>query len=102
VRDWGRNAPHVAEAVRRVDDERIAMLYSLFCRMGYNETEPLVRARALYYYQVGYFALKISQTREERLKPFPVYFRFLTGFPVPPNMTELLHPIVPSRLGEGL
>lgn len=99
VRDWGRNAPHVAEAVRRVDDERISMLHSLFRRMGYDETESIVRARTLYYHQVGYFALKISQTREERLKLFPVYFRVLTGFPAPPDVMEMILTAEPSSLG---
>ncbi|WP_188722805.1 TetR/AcrR family transcriptional regulator [Nitratireductor aestuarii] len=101
VRDWGRNSPNVAEAVRRVDDERIDMLYSLFCRAGYDETESLVRARTLYYHQVGYFALKISQTREERLKLLPVYFRVLTGFPIPPNTAEIIRQFPDSNPGDN-
>ena len=83
IRDWGRNAPAVAESVRRIDDERLDILFNLFERLGYDTTEALVRARAFYYHQVGYYALKTSQPRDERLQLFPVYFRVLTGCPMP-------------------
>lgn len=46
-------------------------------------TEALVRARASYYHQVGYYALGIRQTPEERAALMPMYFRVLTGFPMP-------------------
>lgn len=85
IREWGRNAPAVAESVRRIDDERLDILVNLFERLGYDATEALVRARALYYHQVGYYALKTAQPREERLQLFPVYFRVLTGCPMPPT-----------------
>lgn len=83
IREWGRNAPAVAESVRRIDDERLDILFNLFERLGYDTTEALVRARAFYYHQVGYYALKTAQPRDERLKLFPVYFRVLTGCPMP-------------------
>lgn len=83
IRDWARHAGHVADSVRRVDDERIDMLVSLFDRLGYDDVEALVRARTIYYHQVGYYALKVEQTIEARRRLFPTYFRVLTGFPVP-------------------
>jgi AcrR family transcriptional regulator len=83
IRDWARHAGHVAESVRRIDDERVEILILLFERLGYGPTEALVRARTSYYHQVGYYALKVVQTLEERRALFPAYFRVLTGFPIP-------------------
>lgn len=83
VRDWGRNSHAVAESVRQIDDERLEILINIFERLGYDTTEALVRARTFYYHQVGYFALKVRQPLEERRRLLPVYFRILTGCPIP-------------------
>lgn len=83
IRDWARSAPAVADSVRRIDDERLDILFNLFQRLGYDATEALVRARTLYYHQVGYYALLTVQAPEERRRLFPVYFRVLTGCPLP-------------------
>lgn len=85
VRDWARGSEAVALVVRRADDERVAVLVRLFTELGYDPSEATVRARTLYYHQIGYFALKIEQSLDERLALLPVYFRVLTGFPLPPG-----------------
>lgn len=95
VRDWARGSDGVAQVVRRADDERVAVLTRLFMEVGYDRTEATVRARTLYYHQVGYFALKIEQSLEERLDLLPVYFRVLTGFPLPPGRLR----VAPSSTG---
>jgi AcrR family transcriptional regulator len=79
VRDWVRLSAAVANTVRRVDDERIAVLAQVFKDMGYPDDESFVRARITYFHQVGYYALGVRETREERLKLLPLYTRTLTG-----------------------
>lgn len=79
VRDWARLSASVANTVRRVDDERIAVLAQVFKDMGYPDDESFVRARVTYFHQVGYYALGVRETREERLKLLPLYTRTLTG-----------------------
>lgn len=88
VRDWARTSTAVAASVRQVDDERLGILFDIFERLGYEPTEALVRARIFYYHQVGYYALKIVQPRDERLRLLPAYFRALTGCPMPPDLIE--------------
>lgn len=85
MRDWARSSEPVARAVRHADEERLTVLVRLFRQAGYEEIEALVRARSLYYHQVGYYTLAILQTLEERLELLPTYFRVLTGFPLPPH-----------------
>lgn len=92
VRDWARGSEAVSLVVRRADDERVAVLVTLFADLGYDHDEAIVRARTLYYHQVGYFALKIEQPLEERLALLPVYFRVLTGFPLPPGRLRAVRP----------
>jgi AcrR family transcriptional regulator len=85
MRDWARTAPEVAEAVRIADDRRMAVLEQLFLRLGYEPVEALVRTRTSYYHQIGYYALGIRQSAEERRALLPMYFRVLTGCPMPPG-----------------
>ncbi|MCZ8130824.1 MAG: TetR/AcrR family transcriptional regulator [Steroidobacteraceae bacterium] len=79
VRDWARVSAKVANAVRRVDDERIAVLQRVFEDMGYPEDEAFVRARVTYFHQVGYYALGVEEPRQQRLRLLPLYTRILTG-----------------------
>jgi AcrR family transcriptional regulator len=79
VRDWARVSSKVANAVRRTDDIRIDVLRQVFLDMGCEEQEAFVRARICYFHQVGYYALGVRESREERLRLMPLYTRVLTG-----------------------
>jgi hypothetical protein len=69
----------VANAVRRTDDIRIEVLRQVFIDMGYEGHEAFVRARICYFHQVGYYALGVRESRQERLRLMPLYTRVLTG-----------------------
>jgi AcrR family transcriptional regulator len=79
VRDWARVSGKVANAVRRTDDTRIDVLRQVFLDMGCKHEEAFVRARICYFHQVGYYALGVRESREERLRLLPLYTRVLTG-----------------------
>ena len=79
VRDWGRTSPKVSRVVRRVDDRRIEVLHRVFRDLGYDDPEAFIRARVTYYHQVGYYALGVRESRQERLRLLPYYVRVLTG-----------------------
>jgi AcrR family transcriptional regulator len=79
VRDWARISSKVAAAVRRADDQRIAILKQIFLDMGNPDDEAFVRARITYFHQVGYYTLGVKEERAQRLRLLPIYIRFLTG-----------------------
>jgi AcrR family transcriptional regulator len=79
VRDWARTSPEVASAVRRVDERRIEVLHRVFLDMGCADPEALIRARVVYFHQVGYYALEIRDDRETRLTLVPLYTQILLG-----------------------
>ncbi|MFV3075040.1 TetR/AcrR family transcriptional regulator [Niveispirillum fermenti] len=83
VRDWARHSKTAATLLRRVDEERIALLGDIFRNLGYEEAECAVRARVLYFHQVGYYALAIKETRAERMASMPLYYKILTGITPP-------------------
>lgn len=55
------------------------MIHKMFLDLGYEPTVALVRARVLYFHQVGYYTIKPGESRSERLRLFPVYVRVLMG-----------------------
>jgi AcrR family transcriptional regulator len=79
IREWARRAPGVRRALDRSDSERTAAIKAMFERFGYREQDALVRARVLYYMQIGYYALDIREPMEARLALTPLYLEAITG-----------------------
>ena len=80
-----------AAALDLADHERTAAIRAMFLRFGYQDSDALVRARVLYFTQIGYYALDIREPIEARLRLTPHYLLAITG--VPPQ--ELRHGGVP-------
>jgi hypothetical protein len=49
-----------------VDRKRIAVLERIFNDIGYTGKEAHIRARVMYYHQVGYYAMGVQESRKER------------------------------------
>jgi len=54
------------------------VLKQLFLDMGHPDEEAFIRARITYFHQVGYYAMGVEETREQRLRLLPLYTRVLT------------------------
>ncbi len=87
VREWARRSAHVRKALDRSDRVRTEALKALFVRFGYEDGDAFVRARVLYYMQIGYYALDIREPMEARLKLTPHYLKAFTG--VDPRGAEI-------------
>jgi AcrR family transcriptional regulator len=83
MRDWARTSPEIDRAVRAVDTDRLGWLGRLYVGLGFGESEAEIRARVVYYHQVGYYALRITETHDYRRRLLPTYFRVLTGAEMP-------------------
>ncbi|MFO1060125.1 MAG: helix-turn-helix domain-containing protein [Dongiaceae bacterium] len=90
VRDWARKSDPVRAAVRRADERRVAFIRGLFAGAGYGEPEALVRARVLYYTQVGYHTLEVEETLAARTALASLYYAVFTGRPLDPARIRLL------------
>lgn len=83
VRDWARVSTAAAQLVRQVDETRLDILRTLFQALGFAKLEADIRARVMYYHQVGYYALRLRETMDYRRSVFPTYFKVLAGAPFP-------------------
>ena len=79
VRDWARTSEAVRKVVEAVDQKRIAILEQIFKDIGYTGVEAHIRARVMYYHQVGYYAMGVQESQRERRALIPYYQKVLTG-----------------------
>jgi AcrR family transcriptional regulator len=86
VREWARRSAYIRKALDRADRVRTDALKALFVRFGYDDGDAFVRARALYYMQIGYYALDLREPIETRLNLTP-HLKAFTG--VDPKPAEI-------------
>lgn len=79
VRDWARRSSEVRKVVDDGDDRRMSALTRMFRRHGYPEEEAFIRARVLYFMQIGYYSLEIDEPMETRLSYLASYLYCFTG-----------------------
>ena len=87
MREWARRSANVRKALDRADGVRTDALKALFVRFGYADEDAFVRARVLYYMQIGYYALDLREPIDARLDLTPHYLKAFTG--VDPDQAEI-------------
>jgi AcrR family transcriptional regulator len=79
MRTWALTDPGVEAAMTDADAIRLHAITRLFRRFGYPDTEADTRARTLYLTQVGYIALRSSESLAVRLGRIPAYVLTFSG-----------------------
>jgi AcrR family transcriptional regulator len=79
VRQWGNTDREVGELVHKIDAERVEAIADIFVDDGQERDLSIIRARIIYFHQVGYYALGMSETRAEREALMPLYSQILGG-----------------------
>lgn len=79
VREWARRSAEVRKVIDQADDERLGAIRDMFLRHGYDEEDAFIRARVLYYMQIGYYMLDVKEPLEARLSHVAAYLRSFTG-----------------------
>ena len=79
IREWARRSKRIRRLVDSEDAARIETLRQFYLRFGYAMPAALIRARVLYYAQIGFYALETSEPLETRLGYTEAYFECFTG-----------------------
>jgi AcrR family transcriptional regulator len=79
VRLWGRRSPAVRAVVVEADTLRVDAMRRMFLRYGYPEQESLIRARVIYFTQIGQYTLDVLEEPEARFSHGPTYIHIFTG-----------------------
>jgi len=79
IRAWARNSRAIRRIIDEADNERIEAIRRMFARHGYTPEDAFVRARVLYFMQIGYYALDVDEPMNTRLSYVEAYLRSFTG-----------------------
>lgn len=79
IRNWARNDPTLQVRLDVADASRIKAIEALYLRFGYTDAEAEVRAMTVIYTQIGYFSMRVTESRHERLGRIPYYVELFTG-----------------------
>lgn len=97
IRAWARRSPELQAIVRAEDDARVMAIQALFRRHGWDEPGAFIRARVLYFMQIGYYALELNEPREQRLRYTVDYVRSFTGQTPAPGEVEAFQRLARTR-----
>lgn len=78
---WSQQDEDVAAVAKHNDEQRVEALEAMFQRHGYEELDAHVRARTVYFMQIGYIVGRIQETSSLRLSRVAYYAYVFTGKP---------------------
>ena len=79
IREWARRSEDVRRMIDQADDERLTAIRDMYRRHGYDAEDAFIRARVLYYMQIGYYVLDLKEPVEARVSHLAAYLRAFTG-----------------------
>ena len=83
LREWARRSESIHRLVESEDQARIDALCEFYRRFDYPMPQALIRARVLYYSQIGFYALGTRESIQTRLGYTEAYFEAFTGRQLP-------------------
>jgi AcrR family transcriptional regulator len=101
VRVWARKSPKVSRMVREIDEGWTSLFQFYLEKGGMTPPESYVRARIMYFHQVGYFALALEEGLADRAKLAPYYFQALTGWAPPEGLMDAMLSVAENRSGSA-
>ena len=79
VRDWARRDAEIQKTVAQEDDDRVEAIAGFFRAHDYEPVDAFIRARVIYFTQLSYYALSVSEPMETRMEYLAAYFNCFTG-----------------------
>jgi AcrR family transcriptional regulator len=89
IREWARRSDDVRGAIDQADNDRLSAIRDMYRRHGYDEEDAFIRARVLYYMQIGYYVLDVKEPVEARVSHLAAYLRSFTG--QEPDVVDVAH-----------
>lgn len=98
MREWSRRDAALRRVLRDEDAACVAAIAALFARHGFAEGEAFVRARIVWFTQIGYYAVEPGDSEADRAALTDDYLRAFTGRSASPDRIAAFHLKV---LGQG-
>lgn len=102
IREWARRSSDIRLEVDSADTVRVQALTEFYQRFDYPMPEAFIRARVLYFAQIGFYALDVHEPLETRLSYTEAYFLSFTGKTLDAEQTEYFRRHIRNQYGELL
>lgn len=79
VRIWARRDPSIRAVIDEADRRRIEAITAMYRRYGYDEENAFIRARVLYFMQIGHYTLDVDEALDVRVSHVPAYLLAFSG-----------------------
>jgi len=86
LRDWARRDAALQAEVLEADRKRVAAVEAFYRRCNYPQPEAFIRARVIYFAQIGYFTLVSEEPMAQRMAYLESYYRSFTGRELDPKV----------------
>jgi len=102
IREWARRSVEIREQLDIADNTRVEALTRFFQRFDYPMPEAFIRARVLYFAQIGFYALDVREPLETRISYSEAYFLSFTGKTLDPDEAEDFRQLTRDKYGDLL
>lgn len=102
LREWARRSEAIRAQLDEEDNARIESLRQFFMRFDYDMPLALIRARVLYYSQIGFYALEVDEPLATRLEYTEAYFEAFTGKTLDASQARQFHQHILATYGDHL
>lgn len=79
VRNWALGDAVVRATLQSTDETRIDAIRAMFSRFGYSPEQAETRALTVYYTQIGYISMMVTEPRDVRIARMPAYVETFSG-----------------------
>ena len=102
IREWARRSDQIRKQIDQEDSKRIESVQNFFQRFQFSMPEALIRARVLYFTQIGFYALEVQEPLTTRLSYTEAYFECFTGRQLEPRKAERFQTHIQNTYGANL
>lgn len=85
VRIWARRDTSIRTVIDEADRRRIEAITAMYRRYGYDQENAFIRARVLYFMQIGHYALDVDEALDVRVSHVPAYLLAFSGQEAEPS-----------------
>ena len=79
MREWARRSQRIRDQVDEADTTCLQAITDFFARFDYPMPEAFIRARVLYFAQIGFYALDVKESLATRVSYTEAYYQCFTG-----------------------
>ncbi len=102
IREWARRSEIIHHAVNDADTVRVQSITDFFGRFDYPMPQAFIRARVIYFAQIGFYALDVKEPLATRASYTEAYFESFTGRKLAPGEAEAFRKQIVDKYGDRL